>query len=139
MIRRIALGLALAVALLSFGTLARAETCTAAACTWIMTWVEPSTVQGGGALTNLTKTTLYIQVGAGAATAFDVPATKPGGGGTVTQQVSVPVAVGQKANIQAWATATNTYGASPNSAIDAWTKDRTSEYPPAAPGAPTHQ
>ena len=128
-----------ALVLSSYG-LAAAETCDATGCTWTVSWTEPTLLQGGGALTNLTKTTLTMTVGAGTPVTLDVAATKATGGGAVSAtSPKALIAPGSKAAVTFTVTATNPYGTSPASPADAFTKDRSAELPPAALTAPTHQ
>ena len=119
--------------------IAQAETCDATGCTWTVNWTEPTLLQGGGALTNLTKTTLTMTVGAGTPVTLDVAATKATGGGAVsTTSPKALIAPGAKATITFTVTATNPYGTSTPSPADTFQKDRSAELPPAALTAPTH-
>jgi len=90
-------------------------------------YTEPTTVQGGGAITDLTKTSIYYQLpGAAQVKQTDVTASAATGGGLVQQTFSIPVHVRQKKAVTFSATATNPAGESaPLSTVE--TIDRTPE------------
>jgi len=77
-----------------------------------VSYVEPTAVENGGPLTNLTKTTIYWKLDAGAETAVDVLAALGTGGAAVTQSVAVPLAACTAGTVTAQVTASNAFGES---------------------------
>lgn len=74
-------------------------------------YVEPTTDAVGGVLEDLSHTSVYYKVGNGSAVkSHNVPATSPSGGGNITTNVVVPVAVGQKVTVAFWITTTSLAG-----------------------------
>jgi len=73
-------------------------------------YTEPTVNEDGSPLSDLAKTTIYYDLGAGQVKALDVPASSPTGGGQISQTVTVPIVSGQEANVKFWATATDTSG-----------------------------
>ncbi len=71
---------------------------------------EPSVNQSGGPLTDLEKTTIYYDLGAGRVLAKEIPATKPMGGGQVSQIIAVPGQIRQRTAVRICVTATNRNG-----------------------------
>ena len=75
-----------------------------------VSYVEPTTKANGKKLTNLAKTTIYLDLGKGLVKYKDIKASNPAGGGLIEERI----ALGQKPeeNLQATVciTATDTYG-----------------------------
>ena len=74
------------------------------------TYTEPSTNANGTPLTDLAKTTIYYDLGAGPVVAKIVPATALTGGGNVATTITVPVLEGQEADVRFFVTASDTSG-----------------------------
>ena len=75
-----------------------------------LSYTEPTTGADGTPLTNLGKTTVYYNLGAGFIKAKDIPATQPQGGGTVEETIEIPVTSSQPVDATICITATNTEG-----------------------------
>lgn len=73
-------------------------------------YTEPTTNENGTPLTDLAKTTIYYDIGAGPVKAVDVPATAPTGGGAISQVITVTIAENTEVDVQIWATATDLSG-----------------------------
>lgn len=73
-------------------------------------YTEPTTNKDGSLLTDLDHTTIYYDKGEGTVKAKDVPATALTGGGSISEQFVVPVAEDTEADVNIWATATDTSG-----------------------------
>jgi chitodextrinase len=83
-----------------------------------VTYKEPTQQKDGKPLTNLSKTTIYYDIGKGQVKAVDIPATMASGGGTITKDIVIAIAAGTQVNASFWATATNqTYSVSAKSNI----------------------
>jgi hypothetical protein len=54
-------------------------------------YTEPTHDQAGHAMTALSKTTIYYDVGAGRIPAKEVPSTGPSGGGQISEIITVPI------------------------------------------------
>lgn len=92
-----------------------------------VSYTEPTTFAGGGALTDLQKTTISYQLGSDPPVmVMDVTASAPGGGGPVNQTFSVPLPLGFSRSLTVSATATNASGASA-AAQSVKTLDRSAE------------
>lgn len=75
------------------------------------TYTEPALNADGSALVDLDHTSVYYRIGtAEPVKGPAVPASAPAGGGAITTQVNVPVAAGQEADVDFWATATDASG-----------------------------
>jgi len=80
-----------------------------------VSYTEPTTITGatacsttGGALTNLDHTTIYYSIGTKPPViAATIPATSPGGGGSVTKAVTVTGLAPGANQVKFWVTATN--------------------------------
>jgi len=80
-----------------------------------VSYTEPTTITGatacsttGGALTNLDHTTIYYSIGTKPPViAATIPATSPGGGGSVTKAVTVTGLAPGANPVKFWVTATN--------------------------------
>lgn len=64
---------------------------TAAHPTVFVSYTEPTTTLDGRPLTSLAKTTIYVDTSDGPATAKDIPATNPKGGGHIAQTIAIPL------------------------------------------------
>lgn len=74
-------------------------------------YTEPTTQTDGSPLTDLHHTNVYHQVvGSPFIKSVDIPATSPNGGGVINSLILANVALGQKINVVAWITATDTVG-----------------------------
>ena len=104
--------------------------------TFTIGYTEPTLLQNGQPLTNLTGTNLYWKLDAGTETKILISASKPQGGGAITRDITVPVAPGQKATLNVAATGVNSYGESVRAAA-ARIVDRLAEVAPEAPTALT--
>ena len=100
---------------------AMAFTCTpTGGCTVDLSYTEPSTVAGGGPLTNLTSTTYTISIATDGAAPVAlppvvIPASRAQGGGVITRSVSLPTVVtGHSYVVSAVIFATNPEGNSAN-------------------------
>ena len=124
-----------ALVLASYG-IAAAVTCDATSCTWAVSWTEPSVDVNGAALSNLTNTTLYWQIGSGTVTSIVVPATKPAGGGAVSTKVKILVVPQSSVTWKCWTTGTNPGGTGAASATTT-TGPYTNPFVPPVPANPT--
>lgn len=75
-----------------------------------VSYEEPSTNIDGSALTDLAKTTIYYDKGAGAVKAIDIAATKETGGGSIVTTFTIPMKENEEADIAVWATAIDKSG-----------------------------
>ena len=75
-----------------------------------VSYTEPSVSIEGSPLTDLAKTTIYYDLGSGRVPAKDIPATKPTGGGQITQTISVPVQEKGEQPVRICVTATDRHG-----------------------------
>ena len=75
-----------------------------------VSYLEPTTKADGTPLTGLARTSIYYDLGHGAMKAMDVPATRPTGGGYVSQEITIPVKEGQEVFAVLCVTATDTDG-----------------------------
>ena len=75
-----------------------------------VSYVEPTTNAKGQALTNLARTTIYHDLGAGMIKYKDIPATRPQGGGQVQEKVSFAISKGTSIEVTICITATNARG-----------------------------
>lgn len=56
-----------------------------------VSYTEPSTTVEGTPLTDLSKTTIYYDLGEGRILAKDILATKPTGGGAISETILIPI------------------------------------------------
>lgn len=75
-----------------------------------ISYTEPSVSIVGSPLTDLAKTTIYYDLGSGRVLAKDIPATKPTGGGQISQTITVPVQVKVEQSVRICVTATDRHG-----------------------------
>lgn len=75
-----------------------------------VSYTEPSVSIEGSPLTDLAKTTIYYDLGSGRVLAKDIPATKPTGGGPISQTITVPVQVKEEQSVRICVTATDRHG-----------------------------
>ncbi len=73
-------------------------------------YMEPTTNSQGQALLNLTKTTLYYDLGKGWTKIADIPATNPRGGGTIQKTISLKTSRKDSMDLKICVTATNING-----------------------------
>ena len=111
--------------LLSAG-LAQAYTESPTGVTFTVAYTEPTANVAGGP-PNLTQTTIYYKLNAGAESSLVVPASAPAGGGAVSRLVTLPILPGQVGTISVQATATNSAGQSARTPIAAKTADRSGQ------------
>ncbi|MET0514591.1 MAG: hypothetical protein ABW047_04595 [Nitrospiraceae bacterium] len=74
-----------------------------------VTYTEPTTGTDGKPLTNLARTTIYVDAGTGPMIGKIVPATKPTGGGNMSEQITLTVKDAEK-EVALCVTATDTDG-----------------------------
>ena len=72
-----------------------------------VSYTEPTTTADGTPLIALDKTTIYYDLGNGPVKTMDVPATKPTGGGQVSQTVKIPIGPNEEKSITICVTATS--------------------------------
>ncbi len=72
-----------------------------------VTYTEPTTGTDGKPLTNLARTTIYVDAGTGPIIGKVVPATKPTGGGKLSEQITLTVKDAEK-EVALCVTATDT-------------------------------
>ena len=72
-----------------------------------VSYTEPTTTVDGTPLIALDKTTIYYDLGNGPVKAMDVAATKPTGGGQVSQTVKIPIGPNEEKLITICVTATS--------------------------------
>lgn len=75
-----------------------------------VSYTEPTLDQAAGPLKDLAKTTIYYDVGNGRVPIKEVPASKPTGGGRISQTISLPVQGDQGTVVRICVTATNQRG-----------------------------
>ena len=75
-----------------------------------VSYVEPSTNAKGQPLTNLSKTTIYHDLGGGLVKYKDIPATNPQGGGTIKEKILFTLSSEETIQAIICVTATNTNG-----------------------------
>lgn len=56
-----------------------------------VSYTEPSLTVEGNSLTGLAKTSIYYDLGRGRTLAKEVPATRPSGGGEISETITIPV------------------------------------------------
>ena len=72
-----------------------------------VSYTEPATTVDGTPLVALDKTTIYYDLGSGPVKAVDKPATKPTGGGQVSQTIKIPIGPNEEKLVTICVTATN--------------------------------
>jgi hypothetical protein len=70
-------------------------------------YTEPTTNKNDSPLTDLAKTTIYYDIGAGLVKAMDVPATSPSGGGAISQVITVPILPESETDVKVCISATD--------------------------------
>lgn len=75
-----------------------------------ISYTEPSASIEGKPLTDLAKTTIYYDLGSGRVLAKEIPATKPTGGGQISQTITVPVREKGEQPVRICVTATDRHG-----------------------------
>ena len=83
---------------------------TAANPTVTLSYTEPSVSVGGGALNDLAKTSIYYDLGRGRRLVKEVPATKPTGGGQISETIAIPVESQGEHPVAICVTATDLHG-----------------------------
>jgi hypothetical protein len=73
-----------------------------------VSYTEPTEGTDGKPLTNLAKTTIYVDAGAGPMIAKVVPATKATGGGKISEQITLTVKDSAEKDVAICVTATDT-------------------------------
>jgi hypothetical protein len=61
-----------------------------------VSYTEPSVTVEGDLLTSLAKTSIYYDLGRGRTLAKEVPATRPSGGGEISEIITIPVTSGEQ-------------------------------------------
>jgi hypothetical protein len=75
-----------------------------------VSYTEPSVTAGGSALNDLAKTTIYYDLGAGRTLVKEIPATKPTGGGHISETIVLPVQTEGEQSVMICVTATDRHG-----------------------------
>lgn len=75
-----------------------------------ISYAEPAVTMGGGSLSDLAKTTIYYDLGDSRRQAKEVPATKPTGGGQISETISVPITTQEEPIVRICVIATDRYG-----------------------------
>lgn len=75
-----------------------------------VSYTEPSTTGEGDPLTNLAKTSIYYDLGRGRILAKEVPATRPSGGGEISETISISVTSKDEQSVRICATASDHNG-----------------------------
>jgi hypothetical protein len=75
-----------------------------------ISYTEPTVTAGGKFLSELAKTTIYYDLGDGRRLAKEVPATKPTGGGQISETISVPIHSHKEQIVRICVTATDRHG-----------------------------
>ena len=78
--------------------------------TLTVAYTEPSVNEAGHPLKELDKTSVYYDLGEGRVLAKEVPATKPTGGGQVTETISLPISRSKDTPVRLCVTATDRTG-----------------------------
>ena len=71
---------------------------------------EPAVTAGGNKLSELARTTIYYDLGDGRRLAKEVPATKPTGGGQISETISVPIGTQGEQMVRICVSATDRHG-----------------------------
>lgn len=75
-----------------------------------VSYKEPAVSVRGETLSDLAKTTIYYDLGDGRRQAKEVPATKPTGGGQISETISVPIDSHREQVVRICVTATDRHG-----------------------------
>jgi len=75
-----------------------------------VSYTEPSLTIDGLALKNLSKTSIYYDLGKGRILAKDIPATQPTGGGQVSETIVIPIRKKEEHSVKICVTATDQLG-----------------------------
>lgn len=75
-----------------------------------VSYTEPAVTAKGETLSELAKTTIYYDLGDGRRLAKEVPATKPTGGGQISETISVPIHSHKEQIVRICVTATDRHG-----------------------------
>ena len=75
-----------------------------------VTYTEPSTTVEGSPLTDLSKTSIYFDLGEGRILAKDILATQPTGGGQVFETIVIPIRKKEERSVKICVTATDRLG-----------------------------
>jgi hypothetical protein len=75
-----------------------------------VSYTEPTVSVGGDPLKDLAKTTIYYDLGKGRTVAKEIPATKPGGGGQISETITIPVQTKGEQSVRICVTATDRQG-----------------------------
>ncbi|MEE9232955.1 MAG: hypothetical protein V3U07_05830 [Nitrospirales bacterium] len=75
-----------------------------------VSYLEPTTKANGQPLTNLAKTTIYLDLGKGLIKYKDIPATNPQGGETIQEKIPFTLSAGETIQATICVTATDTNG-----------------------------
>ncbi len=75
-----------------------------------ISYTEPSMTVEGTTLTDLSKTSIYYDLGKGRILAKDVPATQPAGGGSISETIVIPVRKKEEHSVKICVTATDRIG-----------------------------
>jgi hypothetical protein len=75
-----------------------------------VSYTEPTVTAGGKTLSELAKTTIYYDLGDGRRLAKEVPATKPTGGGRISETIAVPIHSHKEQIVRICVTATDRHG-----------------------------
>lgn len=75
-----------------------------------VSYTEPTVSVGGDPLKDLAKTTIYYDLGKGRTVAKEIPATKPGGGGQISETITIPVHTKGDQSVRICVTATDRQG-----------------------------
>ncbi len=132
MLRYLIASIELFFVLIALASVAMAIDFTASGTILTVTYIEPTLNTDSTPLTDLLRTNVYYSLnGAADINVVAVPASRATGGGAITTQVTIPIAVGQSAAVTIRATATDTSGnESAKSVSVSKTIDRLSPMPP---------
>jgi hypothetical protein len=75
-----------------------------------VSYTEPAVSVGGGALSDLAKTSIYYDLGRGRRLAKEVPATKQTGGGQISETITIPIESQGEQSVAICVTATDRHG-----------------------------
>ena len=75
-----------------------------------VSYTEPSLTIDEMALKNLSKTSIYYDLGKGRILAKDIPATQPTGGGQISETIAIPIRKKEEHSVKICVTATDQLG-----------------------------
>ena len=75
-----------------------------------VSYTEPSTTVEGTPLTDLSKTSIYYDLGEGRILAKDIPASTPSGGSTISETILIPIHKKEEHSVKICVTATDQLG-----------------------------